>query len=155
MDKRFDITYYNLYLLSNKEWQEIEAIFNLTSYKYKFNFTKQERKLIYRLKNNFLKGFKYSYNFEYMQDIKDNIKTLENQLNDLNNDFIYLNDIFMLNKELYLKQGLASEYLDLLDKKQELEQQIDYLKQLESNLISSKDKKTTLNDYLNNFKYIE
>ena len=147
VDKRQDTTYYHLYIFSNKLIKDIETILNLTNFKYKFNFTKKERKLIFRLKNNYLKGFKYSYNFYYMQDIQDNIKTLEKDIKEKERDLIYFNDTFNLNKEVFFKK-LQDEYIETLETLESLERQLKDLKELESDLISSKDKKSTLNDYL-------
>lgn len=146
--KHYDITYYNVYLLDNKSFEDLKVCFNLTSHKYKANLTKKERKLVYKHKNGLFKN-KYSYNLLYFEDLQDNIKSLENKLKDLNNDLLYLDDLFKLNKDLFFKE--QDNYIELLENIKTLEDKLKYLKESENNLISSKNKETTLEDY---FKFV-
>lgn len=183
VDKQKDNTYYKVFVFSKSSLKDLQAILNYSSFKYKFNLNKQERKLVYKLKNNYLKGNKYSYNFFYMLDIQDNIKELEKQELDLKQELLALDNQFKLLKQELLnikslgyktnnykfKINLANSYKQVLKeletiqesiykntfKLKELEKQELDLKELESNLTSSKDKETCLNDYLDKFKYIE
>ena len=186
VDKQQDNTYYNVYLLSRKSLKDFQALVNYTSFKYKFNFNKKERKLIFKLKNNYLSGFKYSYNFFYMLDIQESIKETIKELESINQDLkeldLYYKDLKlaynyinkkgfkaleshslkeqikygnMLKNNLKELESLQDNYIKLSSKKQELEIQEQELKALESELISSTDKETTLNDYLLQNTYLE
>lgn len=149
VEKHFDITYYYVYVFSLKSVNDIDLLYHLSNFKYKFNFNKKERKLLFKLKNNYLHGLKYSYNFDYMLDIQDKIKALEKDIKEKEKDLIYFNDSFKLNKKVFFEK-LQEEYIETLNDIKRLEKELQDLKELESNLTSSTDNKTSINDYLQN-----
>lgn len=163
VDKQMDNTYYNVYLLSKKSIKEFQTLVNYTNFKYKFNFNTKERKLVFKLKNNYLKGFKYSYNHFYFLDLLQDIETTKEQLQDIETnlkllDIDYNNIKQDMNNFKELKQvietlnqdliKLSVKYSKLLDEKQTLENKLLNLENKKDNLIySSNENETTLNDY--------
>lgn len=169
----YDKTSVYLAFFSLKDYRLFDLHFNkIISFKYKSCFTTQERKLLYKLKNNLYKG-KYSYNFDYMLDINYNIETLKKELETLErqynlnnlsyiernktlNDLIYFKrfnycTIETLKAIEYLKKDidlLVNESFKLLETLESKKQELETLETLKDNLtFSANEKNTTLNDY--------
>lgn len=163
VDKQLDNTYYNVYLISKSNIKEFQTLVNYTNFKYKFNLNKKERKLVFKLKNNYLKGLKYSYNHYYfldllqdietikkdIKDIETDLKTLDIDYQDIKTDIKTFKDIKSVVESLNndLKQ-VCIEYTTLIDRKNKLENKLLKLETKKDNLIySSKEQETNLNDY--------
>ena len=142
--KHYDITYYNVYTLSKKTFKDLQTCFNLTSHKRKFNLNSKERKLVFKHKNGYFKN-KYSYNLLYFEELQDNIKSLENKAKDIKLELQYFEDLFLLNKNKFFE--LQQEYIDLQQELKTVENTLYNLKVTESNLLSSKPKNTTIEDF--------
>lgn len=183
VDKQTDNTYYKVFVFDKSSLKQLQLILNYTNFKYKYNLNKKERQVVSKIKNNRLYGYKYSYNFNYMQDIRDNIKSIKIQLIDLKEQELNLitkldnikQELFNIEKlgfktsNYKIKLNLSKSYKTCLNDYQQvknklvdikeqilaLEKQEQELITLEGDLTSSRDKETTIEDFLDSFKYIE
>lgn len=98
----------------------INCINKIQSSKYKANFTQEERKLIYKLKNGLCKE-RYSYNFDYLSNIEDKILLLSSELEEIEEERIknikeYKSIIKMFNNSLLSHElSQVTRVLKLID----------------------------------------
>lgn len=98
-----DNTFYTFYTTNKKDRIALDKVLSFTNFKYKFNFNKKERKLVFKLKNGYLKGYKYSYNLSYFEELQDNIENLK------------LEEFFMLQHKKQINQEFKEYKQELKD----------------------------------------
>lgn len=117
-EKQYDITFYHI-VGGTLAIKDFIKVYNFKSWSIKRNLTKKERSFVYKFVNGLFKN-RYSYNFDYMLDIQEDIKELEYNIY----EFECIDQLV----------GLTSEEWEELE---ELEEQLKAKKKLEDKLIFS------------------
>lgn len=168
----YDKTDLKFYFFNEKDKILFRNINKVKSYRYKANIKKRERTLLNQIRYN--NHYKYSYNFNYIDDILSNIDNINNQIDDLKSsiddikssiddlneskdDYIKYRNLVMINiidKQINDKiYHLQDKYNQIDDLKQDLTD----LNKLYDNLTYSLgnddlNQITISNDYFNQYK---
>lgn len=142
-----EATFLLLLTNSDKGANRIKDLSKMKSFKYKANFTKAERSLLYKLRN-----FSYVPNYmeSYLKTLEDELQEVEDQLQEKEEIYkIYSNFIDNLKTTKDPRKEVlrgCTEYL--YDDMQELKEEIKTIKKkIDSYLFSISEEETTLEDY--------
>ena len=78
VEKQYDITFYHV-IGGSRAINDFLKIYHFKSWSVKRNLTKKERSFIFKFTHGLFKN-RYSYNFDYWEDLQHDIKELEYQL---------------------------------------------------------------------------
>ena len=163
----YDISFLYIICLNKKDYELLRNNFlNISSWKYKAVFNREERKIIYGMKNGFKKYYRYSYNLMYLQDMETSIEELKEEIKALRKNkeqlseeidllkeqkeqgIVYIKNPLMINYEVYISE-LIRTYMGMYYKISNMEEKLEKKeKQYNKLKYGEAEEENSLTDYL-------